>query len=72
MKSWKTTLGGILIGIPPLVQTAAMASGVSLGKWGAFAMSLLLGLGGLIVGLSAKDGDVHSTATEVDQATKKL
>jgi hypothetical protein len=68
--SWRSTIGGILLGVPPLVQTAAMTAQISLGKWGAFAIALSMGLGSLVLGFSAKDAKVHSTAAQVDEASQ--
>jgi hypothetical protein len=70
-QSYKTTIGGILLGVPPIIQSAAMSAGVSLGKWGAFIMALSMGIGGLMLGISAKDSTVHSTEAQVKVATNE-
>ena len=69
--NWKTTIGGILVGVPPLVNGAALAASITLPKWEIFVATLAMGLGGLILGFNAKDATTHSTATQVQQATDK-
>ena len=69
--SWRTTIGGALVGVPPLAFSAAQAAGIMFGHWTLFALTLAMGLGGLILGVTAKDAQVHSTAAQVDAASKK-
>jgi hypothetical protein len=66
--SWRSTIGGILIGIPPLVSSALVTANIPVGKWAGFAMTLSLGLGGLMLGVNAKDKQVHSTVAEVESS----
>jgi hypothetical protein len=68
--SWRTTIGGALLGVPPVVFSAAQAAGITFGHWTLFALTLAMGLGGLVLGTNAKDAQVHSTAAQVDAATK--
>lgn len=68
--SWRTALGGGLLGIPPLVFSAAQTAGITFGHWTLFSLTLAMGLGGLIIGTNSKDKQVHSTADQVDAATK--
>lgn len=71
MKNWMTTLGGILAGLPPLILTSFMSAGIPLSpKWTAI-MSVIGGLGALLIGLAAKDATTHSTAAEVAKATEE-
>lgn len=63
--SYRTTIGGILIGIPPLISGALLSANIPTGKWGNFTLTLCLGLGGLMLGVNAKDRKVHSTVAEV-------
>jgi len=69
--NWKTTLGGILLGVPPLVITSAAGAGVSLGPHAMMVLGILTGIGGLMLGVVAKDKDNHSTADQVQAATEK-
>jgi hypothetical protein len=69
--SWRSTVGGALLGVPPVIFSAAQAASITFGHWTLFALTLTMGLGGLIVGTNAKDKQVHSTTAEVDAATSK-
>lgn len=71
-KNWRTTLGGILSGAPGLLMAAFIAAGITPGKWAVFAMTLSTGIGVMVLGSNSKDAQTHSTAEEVDSATKKL
>ena len=64
--SWRSTLGGLLLGVPPLILSALGTANIPVGKWPSFAMTLSMGLGGLILGVNAKDRQVHSTVAEVE------
>ena len=68
-QNWKTTIGGLLMGIPPILTAAFMAASIPVPKWEVFASTLAMGIGGLVLGTNAKDSTTHSTAAEVDQAT---
>jgi hypothetical protein len=67
--SWRTTIGGAMVGVPPLVFAAAQAANITFGHWTLFALTLTTGLGALILGGNAKDQQVHSTAAQVQVAT---
>jgi hypothetical protein len=67
--SWRTTLGGALVGFPPIVYGAAQGAGISFGHWTLFALAMIAGLGGLILGTNAKDAQVHSTQAQVQAST---
>ena len=60
MKSWKTTLGGALLGLSPIVKNALAPSQ----HWIADAM---LALGGIILGGSARDNNVTSEQVGADK-----
>lgn len=57
MKSWKTTVGGILLGI----GTPLVAAGDGIYKTVGVVLSTI---GGLIVGLAAKDSNVTGGTTK--------
>ncbi len=68
MENWKTTLGGLLLA----VGTAAL--GAPIPEKYRWAPGVVSALGGALLGMTAKDYNVHSTAKEVQIATveKKL
>lgn len=70
-QNWQTTLGGLLGGIPPIIIAAAMASSFTLTPRWYFILSIIGGLGTLLIGLAAKDSGTHSTMTQVQQSTLK-
>jgi hypothetical protein len=63
MENWKTTLGGILLAI----GTAAL--GAPIPEKYRWIPGVLSAAGGALLGLTAKDYNVHSTAKEVQKAT---
>lgn len=67
--SWRTTIGGAMVGIPPLVFAAAQAASITFGHWTLFVLTLVAGLGALILGSNAKDAQVHSTEAQVSAST---
>lgn len=69
--SWRSTLAGMLLGLPPVIVGASQSAGVTLGHGWLFALAMSSGLGALILGFNAKDKQVHSTAAQVDDATTK-
>ncbi len=58
-KSWKTTLGGILMAIGSFLQTMDEPA------WISVLGTTLVGLGGLLVGGSARDFNVSSKSTGI-------
>ena len=66
--NWKTTFYGILTGVPPIVMAASSSAGIVLGPHVLLILGLCTGLGALMMGLSAKDNDVHSTPEQVAAA----
>lgn len=72
-KNWMTTLGGVLAGIGtlPLLMTA---SHVALPLWWndcQFPLFLCGGLGTILMGVSAKGIDEHSTVDQVQASSLK-
>lgn len=64
-QSWITTFGGLLAGVPVLI----MNSGLVLSSQSTHILSIIGGLGTLIIGLAAKQYNVHSTQTEINTST---
>jgi len=70
--NWMTTLGGILAGLPPIVITSFMSAGAPLtARWTAI-LSIVGGVGTLLIGLAAKDANTHSTTEQVNAATANV
>lgn len=65
IKNWKTTLGGIMVSVPPLISAAGFVVSPTWNHW----LALCSGLGALLVGLAAKDATTHSTVAQVEKAT---
>lgn len=65
LKNWKTSLGGLLIGLSGILQQVTLPA-----KW-AWLQSLLSFGGGALIGFSAKDATTHSTLDEVESVTKR-
>jgi hypothetical protein len=63
MENWKTTLGGLLLA----VGTAALGAPIP-EKW-RWAPGVVSAIGGALLGMTAKDFNVHSTQKEVQAAT---
>ena len=66
VKSWKTTLGGALLALGPVLKTHGTAA------WMFWLSEACMIIGGLILGLAAKDKDVTGvgeSAKRVDDAT---
>jgi hypothetical protein len=64
-QNWMTTLGGFLAGIPAII----IGSGLVLTpKWTQI-LSIVGGVGVLLIGLAAKDANTHSTQAQVTKAT---
>jgi len=63
--NWKTTVGGFLIALPPLVAAAGFVISVSIQHW----LNLCSAVGGLLLGLAAKDASTHSTVAQVEKST---
>ena len=64
--NWKTTVGGIMTAVPPVITAAGFVFSPNGQHW----LALCSGLGALLLGFSAKDASTHSTAQEVQQATR--
>jgi hypothetical protein len=64
MKSWKTTLGGILLGASPLAKEALPP------KY-SWISDALLAIGGLVLGASARDNKVSSEQAGATNHTPK-
>lgn len=63
MKNWKTTVGGLVVGIPQLLVGIGLVDGTN--KW----LGLSTAVGALLLGLFAKDHNVvgaGQTAHHVD------
>ena len=65
MKSWKTTLGGALVGLSPLSKSALPPN------WH-WISDALLTIGGIILGASARDNNVTSEQAGAKDHTAKL
>ena len=65
LKNWKTSVGGILLGVPPLITAAGFSLTLPEQHW----MALCQGVGGFLLGLAAKDATTHSTVAQVEVAT---
>ena len=65
MKNWKTTLGGILLALGSILPTLPIPEEY---KWLA---QVLTAVGGVLLGASAKDFNVHSTYEEIGRSTYK-
>ena len=57
LKSWKTTLGGLIAGLPMVIYSvnAAVSSGSFTGK---SAVEVAMGIGAILIGCYAKDHNV--------------
>ena len=65
LRNWKTSVGGILLGVPPLIAAAGFVLTPAEQHWSA----LCQGVGGFLLGLAAKDATTHSTVAQVQTAT---
>jgi ABC-type Fe3+ transport system permease subunit len=65
--NWKTTLGGILSAVPPVIVAAGFVLTLSEQHW----LALCQGVGALLLGLAAKDASTHSTVRETEIASAK-
>lgn len=70
--NWMTTLGGLLAGLPPIVITSFMSAGAPLGPRWTAVLSIVGGVGTLLIGLAAKDANTHSTQDQIQAATAKV
>lgn len=66
LRNWMTTLGGLMAGLPQLVEAAGFVQTPSLTHW----MNLISAIGMLLLGVSAKQFTNHSTAAEVQASTE--
>lgn len=67
VQNWRSTLGGLLAGIPIIV----INSGLMLTPRWTQILSIIGGVGTLLIGLAAKDSTTHSTMQEVQKSTTK-
>jgi hypothetical protein len=65
LQNWKTTLGGLLAAVPPVITAAGFSFTPKEQHW----LALCQGLGVLLLGLAAKDSTTHSTVQQVNLAT---
>ncbi len=63
--NWRTTLGGLLAAVPPVITAAGFVLSPMKQHW----LALFQGLGVLLLGLAAKDSTTHSTIDQVDKST---
>ena len=70
-QNWMTTTGGLLGGIPAIIIGAAAAGHITLSPMWLFIVSIIGGVGTLLIGLSAKDAGTHSTMAQVQVSTAK-
>lgn len=66
-KNWRTTLGGLLAAVPPVITAAGFTLTPTKQHW----LALCQGLGVLLLGLAAKDSTTHSTLEQVRTSTVK-
>jgi hypothetical protein len=66
--NWKTTLGGILFAVPGIITAAAVGAGVHLSPIAIMVLTIVTSLGGLLIGVTAKDSTTHSTPLQVQAA----
>lgn len=66
-QNWITTVGGLLAGIPVIV----INSGLALTMRETQILSIVGGIGTLLIGLAAKDWNTHSTLSQVQESTVK-
>lgn len=69
--NYVTFIGGILAGLPPIILAAAMSSNFTLSSKVTFGLSVVQGIGTLVIGLAAKDWNTHSTQQQINEATAK-
>jgi len=67
LKTWKPGVGGILVGVPPLITAAGFVLSPAMTHW----LNLCQGLGALLLGLSVKANTTHSTLPEMKAATEE-
>ena len=66
--NWLTTIGGILAGIPVVIINSGMVLPM---RWTQI-LSIVAGLGTLLIGLAAKDFNTHSTQAQVATSTQQV
>ena len=69
--NWKTTIGGVLAGLPTIVIASFMAYNVKVSPLTYALLSIASGVGMLLTGVSAKDSTTHSTIAQVEQSTSQ-
>jgi hypothetical protein len=65
--NWKTSLGGIMVAVPPLITAAGFILSPAWQHW----LALATGLGALLIGLAAKDATTHSTVAQIEKSTSE-
>ena len=66
MRNWKTTFGGLLLAFGAGGGVAGVPEDY---RW---IFAVMSAVGASLLGLSAKDYDVHSTVKEVEKSTTKV
>ena len=65
--NWRTTLGGLLAAVPPVITAAGFVLSPTKQHW----LALCQGIGVLLLGLAAKDSNTHSNLEQVRESTIK-
>jgi hypothetical protein len=65
LANWKTSAGGLLAAVPPVITAAGFTFTPTESHW----LALCQGLGVLLLGMAAKDSTTHSTVAQVTEAT---
>ena len=68
-QNYRSTIGGIMLGVPPLITAGATEAGYHLKPFVLMILTIITGLGALVLGINTKDKQVHSTQAEVQAAT---
>lgn len=69
MNNLKTTIFGLIAGLPPIIIASAAGANFPLPAWALMTLSIVSGVGAILTGAAAKDATTHSTSAEVQAAT---